>query len=219
MGRPVVGGGDYLPLFGFIINMFTVGLTGGIGSGKSLVGDLFRALDITVVDADIASREVVVKGSPALANIADHFGGGILLPDGTLDRRQLRECIFANAAEKTWLENLLHPLINNWIREQLNASASPYAVLESPLLLEIDQHKIANRVLVVDVPEQLQLQRASSRDNGNPEQIKAIMATQLPRDERRAQADDIIDNSGSIESTQQQVFQLHGNYLEYARLK
>ncbi len=193
--------------------MFVVGLTGGIGSGKSLVADCFREQGITVVDADQAARQVVLKGSEALAEIARHFGEGILLPDGTLDRGKLRGIVFNNASEKRWLESLLHPLIGEWLADQLNSATSPYAMLESPLLIEANQDQRTHRVLIVDVPESLQLKRAANRDNNDPEQIRAIMDSQLSRTERLRCADDIIDNSGAIEETRRQVLDLHQRYL------
>lgn len=197
--------------------MFILGLTGGIGSGKSIVADYFRTLGITVVDADVAARQVVVKGSPALAAIAGHYGNEILLPDGALNRAKLREIIFADQAERLWLEALLHPLISDWIKAALAAATGPYAILESPLLLETTQHRLVNRILVVDVPESLQEQRATARDLSSREQIKAIIASQMPRQQRLANADDIIDNSGSLEQTHQQVLALHQHYLQLAK--
>ncbi len=199
--------------------MFILGLTGGIGSGKSTVAKAFRDLGIAVVDADIAAREVVAKGSPALKQIADHFGPHILQADGTLDRAKLRRIIFDNSEEKQWLESLLHPLIERHIRKQLTQATSPYVVFESPLLLETRQHELVDRVLVVDVPEKTQITRASARDNNSEEQIRAIMSTQLPRQERLSRADDIIDNSGSAADTAAQAQQLHLKYLEIAQTK
>lgn len=196
--------------------MFIVGLTGGIGSGKSAVADMFREQGITVVDADIAARQVVVKGSPALSAIANHYGRDILLPDGTLNRSKLRDIIFADETAKQWLEALLHPLIGKWIKEELASAASPYAILESPLLIEAGQDQLSDRILVVDLPEILQQQRAAARDNADPEQIRAIMASQLPRNERLAKADDIVDNSETLEQTREQVLQLHQQYLKLA---
>lgn len=196
--------------------MFIVGLTGGIGSGKSAVADCFRQLGITVVDADIAARRVVEKGTSALAAIADHFGRDILLSDGTLDRAALRHRIFDNGEDKAWLEGLLHPLINQWIQDQLAAAPGPYAVLETPLLLESGQRRLVHRILVVDVPEATQLARASQRDGNSEAQIRAIMAAQLGREERLAGADDVIDNSGDLDTLKQQVQALHQNYLQLA---
>ncbi|MFA5495977.1 MAG: dephospho-CoA kinase [Porticoccaceae bacterium] len=196
--------------------MFIVGLTGGIGCGKSVVAERFQHLGITVVNADIASRKVVEPGMPALSAIARHFGGDILLADGNLDRAALRARIFADPAAKLWLEQLLHPLIGEWIQRQLAVASGPYVILESPLLLETSQHRRVDRVLVVDVAEATQIARASARDSTSEEQINAIMASQLSRLKRLAMADDIIDNSGSLESLDAQVAQLHRHYLELA---
>lgn len=199
--------------------MFIVGLTGGIGSGKSAAGQCFRNLGITVVDADQASRKVVEPGMPALDAIAEHFGNEILLPDGALNRAALREAIFTDRDAKLWLESLLHPLINQWTRAQLAAATSPYAILESPLLLEMGQNALVDRVLVVDVPEELQVARATARDNNSSAQIQAIIATQLRREERLAQADDVIDNSGDWADLEQRVKDLHQQYIFMAEKK
>lgn len=198
--------------------MFVVGLTGGIGSGKSAVADCFLALGITVVNADTASRKVVEKGMPALNAIAGHFGEDILQADGTLNRAALRRRIFTDPSEKAWLESLLHPLIGQWIQEQLASAEGPYVILESPLLLETGQHKLADRVLVVDVPESVQLERAMARDDTTEEQIRAIMAAQLSREDRLAGADDIIDNSGPKEKLHDKVKVLHDAYLKMAQM-
>lgn len=197
----------------------TIGLTGGIGSGKSEVSRRFQALGIVVVDADEVARLVVEPQQPALTQIAVHFGEKILTADGVLDRAQLRAIIFANPDEKRWLENLLHPLINVLIRQQLAQANSPYALLSSPLLLETRQHELVDRVLVIDASEDLQLTRASSRDKNNIEQIKAIMATQLSREQRLARADDIIHNHGDLLELDVQVQELHQIYLAMAEAR
>lgn len=191
-----------------------VGLTGGIGSGKSLVASRFVNHKITIVNADILARDVVVKGSPALTEISRHFGQDILDAENNLNRRKLRDIIFNSPAEKHWLEALLHPLINAEIRRQLKASTSNYTILESPILLETEQYKLVDRILVVDASEHSQIERASQRDNSTPQQIKQIMATQLNRQERCARAHDIIQNHGSIDDLYQQVDKLHQLYLE-----
>ena len=196
--------------------MLVIGLTGGIGSGKSAVASQFREHGINVVDADLAARKVVERGAPALAAIAKHFGDNALTDDGALNRAYLRSIVFKNSEQKQWLEELLHPLIREWITAQLEQSQSPYAILESPLLLETDQHNLAARVLLVDVPEELQVERACTRDNNSEEQIRAIINNQMSRQQRRELADDIIDNSGPLEQTCQQVDQLHHQYLSLA---
>lgn len=196
--------------------MLIIGLTGGIGSGKSAAADRFRSHGITVIDADQVARQAVEKGSEALHLIAEHFGSQILLDDGNLNRALLRQIIFDNPEEKQWLEALLHPIIRQLTKEQLNAAESPYAVLESPLLLETNQHELVSRVIVVDVPEQAQLERACARDANSEEQIKAIMSSQMSRDKRLGLADDRVDNSGSLEALCAQVDQLHQTYLDLA---
>lgn len=199
------------------INRLIVGLTGGIGSGKSEVSRRFAALGIDIVDADEEARCVVTLGSPALAQIAAHFGKEILLTDGTLNRPRLRHLIFSNPNEKTWLEQLLHPLINTAIRHKLAHSTSPYAILSSPLLLETTQYQLVERILVVDTSEQLQLERASARDHADIAHINAIMASQLSRQERCNRANDIIQNHGSIHELDEQVTKLHQLYCEIAQ--
>ncbi|MEZ5530249.1 MAG: dephospho-CoA kinase [Porticoccaceae bacterium] len=196
---------------------YIIGLTGGIGSGKSAVANEFLNLGITVVDADQAAREAVFPGTPALKAIAEHFGNGILLPNGSLDRAALREIVFANPTERLWLQALLHPIIRKIVIDALNRAASPYVILESPLLLETDQHTLTNRVLVVDVPEELQIKRAGQRDNNNEEQIRAIMASQMARPDRLARADEVVDNSGTPEELGQAVLKLHQQYLILAK--
>jgi len=190
-----------------------VGLTGGIGSGKSTVGKLFREQGVTVVDADQCSRVVVEKGKPALNSIREYFGEQVIDTNGTLNRRALREIVFNNKEERIWLEALLHPLIFEEICDQLESAESPYAVLESPLLVESGQNSICNRVLVVDIKEELQLQRASERDDSSQEEIKKILASQASREERKSHADDIIDNNGTADNLVNQVNKLHQKYL------
>ncbi|MEH6358181.1 MAG: dephospho-CoA kinase [Pseudomonadales bacterium] len=197
--------------------MIIIGLTGGIGSGKTTVSNLFSELGIAVVDADIAAREVVEPGSAALQKIQLHFGDGSLNDDGSLNRQTLRERVFDNEAERHWLEELLHPLIKNRLKQQLEKASSEYAILSSPLLLETDQHQLAQRILVVDIPETLQLERASSRDENSQKQIKAIMAAQMDRKTRCESADDIILNDSDTNQLKAKVLSLHQNYLELAK--
>ena len=186
-----------------------VGLTGGIGSGKSVVGGQLKSLGVQVVNADQVAREVVVEGSPALVAIAKYFGNEILLKNGSLNRALLRHKIFTDKAQKKWLETLLHPIIGSAIDAQLTASLGPYSVLESPLLLETVQHKKTNFVVVVDTSEALQRQRACLRDASEVGQIEAIMNAQLPRNERLARADWVLDNQRDVKHLSVQVLQLH----------
>lgn len=196
------------------MGQLTLGLTGGIGSGKSVAADRFQSLGAQVVDADLIAREVVEPGEPALEAIAHHFAPSILLDDGRLNRSKLREIIFSESAAKQWLEDLLHPIIRERIIHRLSERGgnTPYAILVSPLLLETDQSALVQRIIVVDCPTDMQLKRASLRDNTDTAQIKAIMATQLTREQRLARADDILHNDGDLEHLYQQIDRLHQHY-------
>ncbi|MDF2444989.1 MAG: dephospho-CoA kinase [Moraxellaceae bacterium] len=197
--------------------MLVIGLTGGIGSGKTLATDHFERLGITVVDADRASRVIVEPGSPALDEIADAFGRDVLQDDGTLDRAALRRIVFADPEQRRRLEAITHPRIAEEIRRQLDASTSPYTILVSPLLFESGQDRFAQRTLLVDAHESLQRHRAATRDRVSEKQIEAIMAAQMSREERRQRADDVILNEGHIEHLHAMVEKLHQRYLELAR--
>lgn len=190
-----------------------IGITGGIGSGKSAVTTKFEGLGITVVDADLAARVIVEPGRPALAAIADHFGQQILLDDGALDRAALRQKVFADGDERRWLEQLTHPLIAQEILDQLAAARSPYTILSSPLLLETSQKDLVDLVVVVDVPQALQLERTMARDNNDREQVERIMAAQISREERLRRADIVIDNSNTLQVLDDQVQELHKEFL------
>ena len=190
-----------------------IGLTGGIGSGKTAVSDTFKSLGIDIVDADVSSRRVVEKGQPALDDIQAHFGDGILDSENKLDRTKLREIIFKNPQERVWLEKLLHPKIAEHIKDQLESSNSPYCILVSPLLLETEQKSYCSFVLVVDVPEESQIARTAKRDGVSEEQVKNIISAQIDREKRLEQADEIIINDGSMEELQEKVIVLHTKYL------
>ena len=190
-----------------------LGLTGGIGSGKSSVARCFAELGIYTIDADEVARWVVEPGEPALDKIAEHFGAAVLQADGQLDRAQLRELIFQQPAERQWLEQLLHPLIRQRISQHLAAATSAYAILVSPLLIESGQSQNCQRILVVDVPETLQISRTSQRDAVSEQQVQAIIAAQMPRAERLTYADDVLVNDQDLAYIQQQVQQLHQQYL------
>lgn len=193
--------------------MLVIGVTGGIGSGKSAVTRCFEQRGITVVDADVVSRVVVEPGRPALTAIAQHFGADIIQTDGTLDRAALRVHVFADETERLWLERLTHPLIGQEILDQISASRSPYTILSSPLLLDTTQKALVDCVVVVDVPEQLQLQRTVQRDNNDEAQVKRIMAAQMARKDRLALADIVIENTGSMELLDSKVETLHQAFL------
>jgi len=190
-----------------------LGLTGGIGSGKSAAAQCFVDLGVHLVDADNAARWVVEPGRPALAQIAAHFGAGVLQADGTLNRSALRELIFKDPQQRVWLEGLLHPLIREEIRQYLARAESAYAILVSPLLLETSQHQMVQRVLVIDVPESVQIERTVLRDRTNEEQVRAIIKAQASREERLSRADDVIVNDRDPAWLKSEVERLHHFYL------
>ena len=196
--------------------MFVVGITGGIGSGKSAVTDHLETLGITVIDADKVARVVVEPGTPGLAAIAEHFGMDILLADGDLDRAMLRKIVFDNPDERKALEAITHPRIRDEIARQLSQANSPYVVLSSPLLLEIGQNTFADYVVVVDAPEEVQLRRTMARDENSEAIVKQIMAAQLDRHTRLAHADTSITNDSTLEALYKRVEVLHKDLLERA---
>lgn len=193
-----------------------VGLTGGIGSGKSAAADLFAAQGIELVDTDVLAREVVESGSPALAAIAERFGSEILDASGALDRARLRAIIFANPEQKVWLEGLLHPLINALMLSRLSACTGPYCLLVSPLLLETEQANAVDRILVIDVCRETQLARTLQRDGSKRETVEAIIDSQIPRSERLKRADDIISNESDLETLAKAVLAQHQTYCAMA---
>ncbi|HDS1210195.1 dephospho-CoA kinase [Shewanella algae] len=198
---------------------FIVGLTGGIGSGKTTVANLFAEQGIVLVDADIIAREVVAKGSDGLKQIGDKFGPQMLTPDGCLDRAALRELIFHHPQDREWLNALLHPMIRTRMQEQLEMAASPYVIMVVPLLFENGLDKLADRTLVVDISPKLQLQRTIERDMVSKEQVQNIINSQSDRQSRLDKADDVIDNQGEIDALQAQVLALHNKYLQLADIK
>ena len=195
--------------------MKIVGLTGGIGSGKSTVARLFAVHGVQWVDADDVAREVVEPGTPALEAIAQHFGRQILLETGELNRAELRTLIFQDKSERLWLEQLLHPLIREAMLEQLHPKdyTLPYTLLVSPLLLETDQHELVNEIVVIDVPVDVQLARTVSRDGNTAEQVQRIIDAQMPRDERLSKADHVIDNASGVAYAKTQVDTLHTRFI------
>lgn len=199
------------------MSRYIVGLTGGIGCGKTTVAELFAKRGVHYVDADIVAREVVMPGTACLNAISQRFGSSVLQADGSLNRAKLRETIFSQSEAKSWLEQLLHPAIRQQLLVQLEALNSPYALLVAPLLLENKLNQYVKRVLVIDLPEPVQLARAMARDNASEQQIRAIMAAQLSRTERLTQADDIISNDSTIAALDSQVEHLHQQYLQLAR--
>lgn len=197
--------------------MFILGLTGGIGSGKSAASSYFAQQGIVVVNSDQVAREVVLPGQPAWQAILDRYGPEVLQADQTLNRAWLREKIFAEPEERLWLESQTHPRIREATIEQLQQAESAYVILESPLLFKSKQSAMVQRTLVIDVPESIQLIRACSRDGNNEEQIRRIMAAQLPRLERIGLADDVVDNSGSLAELYDRLAPLHQRYLELSK--
>ncbi|HAU13316.1 MAG: dephospho-CoA kinase [Pseudomonadales bacterium] len=197
--------------------MLVIGVTGGIGSGKTAATDRFQEHGITVVDADLASRVIVEPGRPALQAIAEHFGPHLITADGSLDRRALREIVFADPTQRQWLEQLTHPLIGQEIVAQIQASTSPYTILASPLLLESSQHQMASRILVIDVPVEMQIARTVARDETTEAGVKAIIAAQMSRGERLSKADDVICNDQDLNHLHSEVDRLHQTYLQLAR--
>lgn len=199
--------------------MLVVALTGGIGSGKSTVAEHFAARGVGVVDADLVSHALTAPGSPLLDDIARLFGRELIDASGALDRAALRERVFRDPAERARLEALLHPRIETAMREALTQLNTPYAMLVVPLLFESGMEHLAERVLVVDLPESEQIARVAQRSGLSRDQIERIMAAQVGRAERCARAQDLIDNSGPPEALAPRIEQLHHRYLELARLR
>ncbi len=197
-----------------------VGLTGGIGSGKSAAAAGFEALGVPVIEADVVAREVVSPGTAALAAITRHCGSGILLPSGELDRATLRQRVFADTAERRWLEALLHPLIRASIIHQMGAAAAlpetPYAILSNSLLLETGQDALVHRVLLIDASEEKQRERTLRRDTVDERTVDAIIASQWRREQRRASADDVILNDGTLQELDSAVRAMDERYRRLA---
>lgn len=198
---------------------YIVALTGGIGSGKTTVANEFAKLGVPLVDADVISRQVVEPNTPAFAAIISHFGNGIVSKEGALNRDLLREIIFSNSDEKKWLNALLHPLIQQETQKQLKQAIYPYVLWVVPLLIENNISHLANRVLVVDVTPEEQIQRTIKRDNISLEQVKNILKAQVSREKRLSYADDVITNHTNDTSIQDKVANLHNQYLTLAKIK
>lgn len=197
---------------------FVIGLTGGIASGKTTVANLFQQqFGIDIVDADIVAREAVEPESAGLKQIVQRYGAAILLDDGTLNRAQLRDIIFADPNEKQWLDALLHPMIRQRMLEQLDNTTTPYALLVIPLMAENNLQTLANRVLVVDVDESSQIERTMLRDGISQQQAQSIVNSQATRAQRLAIADDVIKNHSKNQQLLYQITELHKKYLEMCR--
>ncbi len=194
--------------------MLIIGLTGGIGSGKSAVAERFAARGVPVLDADIIAREVVAPGTPGLARVVEAFGTDILDSQGRLDRARLGRRVFGDPELRRRLEAILHPLIRAEMRERVRHLAAPYCILVIPLLIETGQTDLVDRVLVVDAPPELQYQRVAARDGRSPAEIAAILRAQASRETRLAAADDVIVNDADLTALDRRVAELHRRYLE-----
>jgi len=195
------------------VSTFIIGLTGGIACGKTTASDFFADQGIEIVDADLVAREVVEQGQPGLLKVVEAFGKEILQVDGTLDRQKMRDLVFADAAKRAQLEAILHPLIRKRLTELLTLCQGQYAIFSVPLLVESGLNKQANRVLVIDVTPEVQLERLLSRDGTTLTQARAMISAQMPREKRNRMADDIIDNSGTLAQFVDQLKRHHSRYL------
>ncbi|MBU0594413.1 MAG: dephospho-CoA kinase [Gammaproteobacteria bacterium] len=197
--------------------MLVIGLTGGVGCGKSAVADLFTEQGISIIDTDLIARQLTSAGEPSLAVIANTFGTDFLLPDGELNRSRLRHLIFSTPEAKKKLEAILHPMIRDEVRRRLALAQSPYVIVAVPLLLENGTYReMVQRVLVVDCSETQQVERVIARNGLNKAEVRAIMAHQLAPQERLRQADDVVDNHGSRSALRSQVEHLHQRYIKLA---
>ena len=198
--------------------MFVVGLTGGVGSGKSTASDMFGELGAGIVDTDVISRELTAPGGAAIPALREAFGPDYIDQNGALDRARMRALVFGDPAARTKLEAILHPAIRAEVRVRLENSDRPYVIVVVPLLLETGAyHDLTDRVLVVDCTEEEQLRRTTQRSGVTGDAARAIMAAQLPRAERLTRADDVLSNAGSIEDLRRNVARLHAKYLDLAR--
>lgn len=193
-----------------------IGLTGGIGSGKSVVAKLFSRRDVPVIDADRIARDLVEPGTPALETIINTFGPDYLQTDGQLDRNRLRRLVFTDPALRHQLESILHPLIRNNIKELINSIREPYCIVVIPLLLETGQSDLVDRILVIEAPEETRIDRVARRDRLPADEIHAILQSQTDRETRLAAADDVIVNAGTIDELAEKVQTLHETYLALA---
>ncbi len=196
--------------------VYAVALTGGIGSGKTTVSDLFGEFGADVVDTDEIARTLTTSGQPAVAQIAKRFGNDVVLPDGSLNRVRMREIAFEDEHARLALENILHPLIGAEVRRRLSVSIGPYALVVIPLLSESRGHEYASRIAVVDCSEQQQIARVMKRSKFSRDEVLAIMAAQTSRKDRLAIADDVIENEGSSDELRSKVESLHREYLKLA---
>ncbi|WP_404419763.1 dephospho-CoA kinase [Marinospirillum sp.] len=194
-----------------------IGLTGGIGSGKTAASDFFAELGVQVIDADVLARQALELGSPLLNKVYQQLGQDLQQADGSLDRAALRVRVFNDRKQKIWLEQLIHPWVREQIIQAINSFSGDYLILSSPLLLESHQDQLVDRVLVVDLPEELQVERTCQRDNNQRDLVEKIMSNQLSRKERLARADDVLDNSQGLNELKKQVNYWHAIYQKLAR--
>ena len=194
--------------------MLRIGLTGGIGSGKTAASDHFARLGAEVIDTDLLSRELVEPGQPALKEIVDSFGAQVLTADGHLDRARLGELVFGRPEARQQLEAILHPRIREAMLLRAEQSQAPYVVFVIPLLFETGQQALVDRVLLIDVPEGLQRARVAERDQLDDARITRIMSAQTDRETRRSNADDIVCNDGDIASLHAEIEKLHRKYMD-----
>ncbi len=197
--------------------MLKIGLTGGIGSGKTTAAKRFEELGVRIIDADIIAREVVEPGIPAFNEIVDAFGDGVIDSAGRLNRAALRDVVFAKQELKAQLENILHPRIYDEILRQLDSLSEPYCIVAIPLLAESKRDYPLDRVLVIDLPQPMQLERAAARDQQSTAEVQRIIQSQASREKRLRLADDVVDNSGGICELCDQVDSLHRKYLKLAK--
>lgn len=197
--------------------MLVVGLTGGIGSGKSTVARLFAEKNVTIIDTDQLARDLTQPDQSALQEVVKLFGQTILLPNGSLNRSKLRTIVFSDEKKRLQLEKILHPLIRIEVERQIKSSDSPYCIVVIPLLFETERNPLIQRVLVVDTTKELQLSRTATRDNVSPNDVDAILKSQVSREKRLKLANDVIQNDGIIEDLIPQVEKLHQKYLALSK--
>lgn len=196
--------------------MLRIGLTGGIGSGKTAVSDRFAELGVPVIDTDVLARELVEPGEPALDRLAEMFGNDILQADGRLDRERLRALVFSNPGAKKRLESIMHPAIRDELQKRAETLESPYCVIVVPLLVETNFQEMVDRVLVVDAPREQRICWVMERNGMTRSDVEQIMESQASSEERARVADDIIDNDGTLEELRRKVDRLHAEYLAAA---
>jgi dephospho-CoA kinase len=194
-----------------------VGLTGGIASGKTTVQQMFTKLGIPTISADAISKNLLETNPNIYQAIVAKFGNSCLTQNNEIDRKELRRKIFNSTSDRIWLENLLHPFIKQKIQEFGNNNEADYCIVEIPLLYEVNWTDSVDRALIVDTTEDLQLQRATARDNADAAEIKKILSTQLSREQRLQQAADFIYNDGDLQHLEQQVFNMHQKYLSFCK--